>query len=178
MGSLIFAVDNKRMNIDSIPTRVTLLISKGSEPRRAKSCGSDLSIPLQSFQGGKTVQLKKIAQPNNSKVCFTWGNLLRTIAQGRTSQIALRNCSARTYAKNKNVVKCQRLLIITKNRHIKLMVLVPFYIWEYAKVRAYWHYSLHKHFISLGPVSEPHNAFCYFLHPGNGCTLPLQCLMT
>lgn len=65
-----------------------------------------------------------------------------------------------------------------KNMHIKLMILVPFYIWEYARVWAYWHYSLHKHLNSLGPVSEPHNAFCSFLHPGNGCNLPLQCLMT
>ena len=77
---------------------------------------------------------------------FYSGNLLRTIAQETASQITLRNRSEElreepgysgVFAEKKNVVKCQRLLLITKHRCIKLMILVLFYVWEDARVQAH-----------------------------------------
>lgn len=47
----------------------------------------------------------------------------------------------------------KRLLLITKSRHLKVMVLVLFYIWEDARVWAHWNYSLDMHLNCLGPLS-------------------------
>ena len=47
----------------------------------------------------------------------------------------------------------RRLLLITKTRHLKLMILVLFCIWEGAKDWAYWNYSFDMHLKYLGPVS-------------------------
>ena len=52
----------------------------------------------------------------------------------------------------------KRLLLITKNRFPKLMILVVFYVWEVSRVWAHWNYSFAMHLNYLGPVA------C-FLHP-------------
>ena len=99
---------------------------------------------------------------------FNSGNLLRTIAQELTSQVALRNCSRKikeepgyvgVFAekrKKKNVVEHQKITANQKKtRYLKLMILVPSYVWEDARVWAYWNYSVDTHLNYLGLV------FCF-----------------
>ena len=47
----------------------------------------------------------------------------------------------------------KRLLLITKDKRLKLMILVLFYVWEDARIWAHWSYSLDLHLNYLGPVS-------------------------
>ena len=47
----------------------------------------------------------------------------------------------------------QRLLLITKNRHLKLITSVLFCVQEDARVWAEWNYSFDMHLTCLGPVS-------------------------
>ena len=63
---------------------------------------------------------------------------------------------------------------LKRTRHLKLMNLVLFYIWEDAKLWAHWDYSFDKHFGYLGPVSC---AFSFWV--SSGCTVGgcLQWLM-
>ena len=50
--------------------------------------------------------------------------------------------------------KCEHQKIIAKhtNRHPKLMILVPFYVWEDAGVWAHWNHSFDMHLNSVGRV--------------------------
>ena len=72
---------------------------------------------------------------------------MRTTARGAEPQIALRDCSKEqersqdiqeilkeVEEKRKEVVEHQRSLLIMKNRHLKLMVLVLFCVWEDERV--------------------------------------------
>ena len=101
------------------------------------------------------------------------GTLPRTIIWEATLQIAMRDWSKevgreRGYIeefllKKKKWKKTmsstiKRLLLITKNRFPKLMILVVFYVWEVSRVWAHWNYSFAMHLNYLGPVA------C-FLHP-------------
>ena len=78
--------------------------------------------------------------------------LLRTIAQDTASQIALRSCSkevreepgfigvfaGKKQNRTKHVVEHQKSTANhKKTRHLKLMILVLFYVWENARVRAH-----------------------------------------
>ena len=56
----------------------------------------------------------------------------------------------------------QGLLLITKNRNLKLMIL-DFSVWEDAGIWAHWNDSLDMHLTYLGPVSKAQNAL--FRHP-------------
>ena len=76
-------------------------------------------------------------------VKFYSGTLLRTIAQETASQTALRNCSKEVseepayiynFAGEKKMSNIKRLLLITKNGHLKLKILVLFCVWEDARI--------------------------------------------
>ena len=75
---------------------------------------------------------------------------LRTVALETASQIALRNCPrevknepgyigvfAEKTKKQKHVVEHQKITARHRNRHLKLMILVLFYVWEDARVWAH-----------------------------------------
>ena len=55
----------------------------------------------------------------------------------------------------------KRWLLITKSRHLKLMIWVLLCLWEGARVWAHWNYSLVMHLNALGPVFKAQNAFCF-----------------
>ena len=87
-------------------------------------------------------------------VMFYLGTWLRTRAWGSTSQIALRNCFKEVKGEIRVEVvggedmfkkKIKKLLLITKNRYLKLTILVHFYVWEDLRVWAHWNYSFEMH---------------------------------
>ena len=65
--------------------------------------------------------------------------------------------------KKKNVVKYQKVTANHRNRHLKLMILVVFYVWEDTGVWAHWKFSLDMHLNGLGPVFRTQNVSCLSL---------------
>ena len=72
-----------------------------------------------------------------------FGDLTGDYSLGDTSQITLQNCSKEVRGgqdtwefllkkkkKRKHVVKHQRIIPNHRNRHLELMILVGFYVWE------------------------------------------------
>ena len=93
---------------------------------------------------------------------FYSGTLLRTIAQETASQIALRDCPKEVRGEpgyigvfaetNKQCSQTSKMTANHKNRHLKLMILVLFYIWEVVRIWAHWNYSFAMHLNYTGPV--------------------------
>ena len=69
------------------------------------------------------------------------------------SPLAATRESPRTETKTQHSQKLINKLINFKKRHLKLMILVLFYVEEDARVLAHWSYSLAMHLNYLGPVS-------------------------
>lgn len=74
---------------------------------------------------------------------FCLGAFLRTVAQETASQTALKDCSEkvrgevriyRSFYWKKKKSNIKRVLLITHTQNVKLMTLVLFYVWEYARI--------------------------------------------
>ena len=85
------------------------------------------------------------------------------------SYIALRNCldvkeepgDIRVFCWKKRKRTCSWTLKdycqSSINRHLKLISLVLYYVWEYARIWAHWNCFLDMHLNHLGPVSRTQN---------------------
>ena len=107
---------------------------------------------------------------------------MRIAAQETAFQVALRNCCEearrgprlyRRFATKGQVVWSQKIIVNErKTRYHKWRNLVPFSVWEDARVWTHWNHSFDMHLSQLGPVS------CVFtswvpsgLTVGSGCSL-------
>ena len=106
---------------------------------------------------------KKNAQPESWELCFILWTSLGLQAQDIASQITLEGLlprgkgGARIYTgfcnKDQVVRTSKDDCWLKKARHLKLRNLVPFCVWEDARVWAQWNHSFELHLSSLGPVS-------------------------
>ena len=92
--------------------------------------------------------LNKKAQSESCKLNFIWGKM-RTAAQETAFQIALKYCSKelmgipgyiRVFQQRACSWNIKKLLLIKENQISQAKELVPFYIWEYARVWAHWNH--------------------------------------
>ena len=113
-----------------------------------------------------SVHRLKDAQPKSWELCFIWWTfwalkpgrqLLKIVLRGRSKEVREEPLQdIQEFCSKNQVVRtskddCQ----LKKTKHLKLTNLTLFYVWEDARVWAYWNHSFAMHLSCPGPVSCP-----------------------